>query len=156
MLDHAAPTLGADLAYNSTWDGRAVGIAVIDSGITQVEDLLKRRDQQQSNEAGLQRSFVPGDKKTNDAYGHGNHVAGIVLGNGNASTGVSYTRIHELPEANLINLRVLNNYGMGTDSAIAAIERAIALKFTYNIRVINLSLGRPVFESYPGSFVPGR
>jgi serine protease AprX len=38
---------------------------------------------------------------------------------------------------------------MGTDSAIiAAIERAIALKATYNIRVINLSLGRPVFESY--------
>jgi serine protease AprX len=31
---------------------------------------------------------------------------------------------------------------------IAAIERAIALKNTYNIRVINLSLGRPVFESY--------
>ena len=36
-----------------------------------------------------------------------------------------------------------------TDSAvIAAIQRAIALKSTYNIRVINLSLGRPVFESY--------
>src|SRR5581483_11130882 len=31
---------------------------------------------------------------------------------------------------------------------IAAIQRAIQLQSQYNIRVINLSLGRPVFESY--------
>src|SRR5215470_10174843 len=31
---------------------------------------------------------------------------------------------------------------------IAAIQRAIALKDTYNIRVINLSLGRGIFSSY--------
>jgi serine protease AprX len=31
---------------------------------------------------------------------------------------------------------------------IAAINQAIALKDTYNIRVLNISLGRPVFESY--------
>ena len=38
---------------------------------------------------------------------------------------------------------------MGTDSAvIAAINRAISLRKKYNIRVINLSLGRRVFESY--------
>ena len=37
----------------------------------------------------------------------------------------------------------------GTDSqVIAAIQRAIQLKTQYNIRVINLSLGRAVFESY--------
>src|SRR5262249_10245168 len=37
----------------------------------------------------------------------------------------------------------------GADSqVIAAIQRAIQLKDTYNIRVINLSLGRPVYESY--------
>jgi serine protease AprX len=53
------------------------------------------------------------------------------------------------PNANIINLRVLDRNGAGSDSqVIAAIQRAIALKTTYNIRVINLSLGRPVFESY--------
>ena len=31
---------------------------------------------------------------------------------------------------------------------IAAIDRAIELKFTYNIRIINLSLGRPIYESF--------
>ena len=51
--------------------------------------------------------------------------------------------------ANLINLRVLDQNGAGRDSAvIAAIQKAISLKSKYNIRVINLSLGRPVYESY--------
>ena len=31
---------------------------------------------------------------------------------------------------------------------LVAIEEAINLKSTYNIRVINLSLGRPVYESF--------
>ena len=40
-------------------------------------------------------------------------------------------------------------YGAGNDSTvIAAIQRAIALKNTYNIRVINLSLGRGIPSSY--------
>ena len=50
---------------------------------------------------------------------------------------------------NLVNLRVLDGNGSGTDSeTIAAIETAIQLKSKYNIRVINLSLGRGVYESY--------
>ena len=53
------------------------------------------------------------------------------------------------PNVQLINLRVLDRNGSGTDSSvIAAIDRAIQLKSKYNIRVINLSLGRPVYESY--------
>ena len=48
-----------------------------------------------------------------------------------------------------MNLRVLDANGNGTDSAvIAAIDRAVQLKSQYNIRVINLSLGRPVYESF--------
>ena len=44
---------------------------------------------------------------------------------------------------------MLDRNGAGTDSmVIAAIQRAIALKSTYNIQIINLSLGRPVMESY--------
>ena len=38
--------------------------------------------------------------------------------------------------------------GTSSDSVvIAAIDRAIALKNQYNIRGINLSIGRPIFES---------
>src|SRR5438128_7171260 len=53
------------------------------------------------------------------------------------------------PNANIINLRALDQNGAGTDSSvIAAIDTAIRLKSKYNIRVINLSLGRQVYESY--------
>ena len=53
------------------------------------------------------------------------------------------------PAQSIINLRVLDQNGAGTDSlVIAAINQAIALKSTYNIRVINLSLGRAVYETY--------
>src|SRR5206468_11883701 len=53
------------------------------------------------------------------------------------------------PNVNLIDLRVLDQNGVGSDSGvILAIETAIALRWQYNIRVINLSLGRPVYESY--------
>src|SRR6202044_3354350 len=53
------------------------------------------------------------------------------------------------PQANIINLRVLDQNGAGTDSAvIQAINTAINLKPLFNIRVINLSLGRPIYESY--------
>src|SRR5206468_6150063 len=45
------------------------------------------------------------------------------------------------PNANLINLRALDQNGSGTDgTVISAIQEAIQLKSMYNIRVINLSL----------------
>src|ERR1019366_9123721 len=43
----------------------------------------------------------------------------------------------------------LDANGVGSDaSVIAAIEAAISLKATYNIKVINLSLGRGIYESF--------
>jgi serine protease AprX len=96
-------------------------------------------------------SFVPKVSSAADQYGHGTHVAGIVAGNGAASTGSGYAKTFRgiAPNARLINLRVLDANGAGTDSSvISAIDGAIQLKNLYNIRVINLSLGRPVYESY--------
>ncbi len=88
---------------------------------------------------------------TNDQYGHGTHVAGLIAGNGALSKGGQFTRTFTgvAPKAYLLNLRVLDKTGQGTDSAvIEAIEAAISLQKKYNIRVINLSLGRPIWESY--------
>jgi serine protease AprX len=152
MLDFAVPTVGVPYATSGGWDGAGVGIAVIDSGVSENHDLLSHGG------GGLNRSrvvysesFVPGLINTVDQYGHGTHVAGIAAGNGHSSTGKSYTKTFRgiAPRAHVINLRVLDSNGSGTDSAvIAAIDRAIQLKNQYNIRVINISLGRPVFESY--------
>ena len=47
----------------------------------------------------------------------------------------------------LIDVRVLGRDGSGrTSDVIAGIDWAIAHRTTYNIRVINLSLGHPVTE----------
>ncbi len=94
---------------------------------------------------------MPFTTSTADTFGHGTHVALIAAGNASASSGNTATRTFRgiAPGAKIVNLKVLNGYGIGTDSQlIAAIDRAIALKSTYNIKVINLSLGRFVYESY--------
>lgn len=147
-LEFAQPTTKANLALAAGYDGGTVGVAVIDSGINASADLSASA--KNSGRVIYNESFVPNDSSTADAYGHGTHVAGIIGGNGaNSSTNAIYTFRGIAPNVNIINLRVLDAAGAGTDSAIiAAIEQAIALKATYNIRVINLSLGRQVFESY--------
>ena len=142
-LDYVTAAVNASLAWQYGWSGKDIGIAIIDSGISQGLDFeLNGKGQVRvvySESFGNSGSTV-------DSYGHGTHVAGIAAGDGTASGG----RLRGIaPGANLINLRVLNGTGAGTDSGvIAAILRAIQLKDKYNIRVINLSLGRPVFESY--------
>jgi serine protease AprX len=147
-LDITAPTVTANLAWSLGYTGAGVGVAVVDSGIA-VKNDLKSADGMFSRVVYSQ-SFVPGQDAT-DAYGHGTHVAGIVGGNGKDSSGTLYAHTFKgvAPSVNLISLKVLDQNGAGSDSnVISAIQTAIALKSTYNIRVMNLSLGRPVFESY--------
>jgi len=149
-LDYSKETIQATLAWQAGIDSGDVGIAVLDSGISTVPD-LNGAGRHTSSRIAYSESFVKGSANTNDQFGHGTHVAGIVAGDGYESTGAQYTYtfLGVAPHAQLINLRVLDENGMGTDSAvIQAIERAISLKAKYNIRVINLSLGRRVFESY--------
>jgi len=79
-------------------------------------------------------------------------VAGIAVGTDNVTTVISNSTRGfggVAPDANIVNLKVLDANGMGTDaSVIAGINTAIQLKSKYNIRVINLSLGRPITQSY--------
>lgn len=127
-----------------------IGVAVIDSGINgSGDDLMNTLTQ---SRVFYHQDFTGASEKNSkgtlvyDTYGHGTHVAGIIAGDGTDSnrlwTGIAYG-------VNLIDLRVLDGAGTGSDSqVIAAIQRAIALKSTYNIRIINMSLGRPVYGSY--------
>src|SRR5882762_11333542 len=153
-LDYTRETVNAPVALQQ-WglDGTGVGVAVIDSGVTAVGDLYWwiPSNQTYGSRVVYSQNFVPGTTDTSDLYGHGTHVAGIIAGAGWFSTGSNFTHTFKgiAPNANIINLRVLDQNGAGTDSSvIAAIQTAISLKSTYNIRVINLSFGRQVFESY--------
>jgi serine protease AprX len=149
--ERTSATVGAtgvrqDLGY----DGSGVGVAVIDSGIGWHDDLT--------------RSGVPGSQRVDqfvdlvgsrplayDDYGHGTHVAGIIAGNGFDSGGA---RAGIAPGASLLVLKVLDGSGRGRISdVIAAIDYVVANRSTLHTRIINLSLGAGVFESYNSDFL---
>jgi len=155
MNDFTSATVGANIAHNLGFDGQGIGVAIIDSGVMDHPDLHNyKKDQKNAgdvNRVVYSESFVENAVNANDKNGHGTHVTGIVAGNGNSSTCNTCTDpiVGVAPGVNIINLQVLDAQGNGSDSqTIAAIDRAIELKDKYNIRVINMSLGRPVYESY--------
>ena len=148
VLDYHDETVNAPQAWAQGLNGTGIGVAVIDSGVNAGPDLQNGTH----NLLVFSQNFVGGTSgSANDQYGHGSHVTGIIAGTGAKSTGTNFTYTFKgiADNVNLVNLRVLDQNGAGTDSqVIAAIQMAIQLKSKYNIRVINLSLGRPVYESY--------
>jgi serine protease AprX len=140
-LDYTAAAVDAPLAWSYGLDGTGIGIAIIDSGVYSHPDLASR--------VVYRQNFTGGGVQYDD-YGHGTHVAGIAAGNGKVSNGPgSFRSLRGIASnANILDLRVLDKNGMSSDSVIiAAIQQAVQLKSKYNVRVINLSLGRPIYES---------
>ena len=118
--------------------GKGIGVAIIDSGINTSHAAL-------SGKVTAAISFVSGDSSTNDGFGHGTHIAGIVAGKDTLATPLYKGGI--APGAHLINVRVLGNNGGGyTSDVIAGIQWTIANRVKYGIRVANLSLGHPQVE----------
>ena len=147
-LDIVTQTVNAPMAWSSGLDGSGIGVAILDSGVASKKDLTTSNGS--SSRIVYSESFVAGTDAS-DQYGHGTHVAGIVASNGSASSGPNFKRDFKglAPNASIINLKVLDANGSGNISdVISAVDRAIQLKDTYNIRVLNLSLGTPVYESY--------
>src|SRR5260370_40561655 len=154
LLDKTAAVVNANAAWQSGWDGTGIGVAVIDSGIS--TNISSSADLYSSGGGGgklriiYSQDFVGGG--TDDYYGHGQHVAGVIAGSGkNSSYSWVDTRMFQgiAPNAHLINLRVLDQNGQGTDSgAIPAIQQAISLQSKYKIRFINLSLDRQLYEPH--------
>jgi serine protease AprX len=120
--------------------GQGVVVAVVDSGIAAHPAL--------ANHVIASVSFVTGDPSTDDAYGHGTHVAGIIAGvAGPAAKVTSLYNGGIAPGVQLVNVRVLGASGSGyTSDVIAGIDWVVANQSRYNIRIINLSLGHPVVE----------
>jgi serine protease AprX len=132
--------------------GAGIGVAVIDSGITGWHDDLTYRGSsplvrvKNGQRVAAFVDFVGGRTAPYDDYGHGTHVAGIIAGNGYDTGG---SRAGIAPDAHLVGLRVLDGSGRGVISnVIAALEWAVTNRGAYNIRVINLSVGAGITESY--------
>jgi serine protease AprX len=144
-------TVGADIVQNYIgYTGAGIGIAVIDSGIATWHDDLTNNTSK-VYPYGNQRvskfvDFVNGRALPYDDNGHGTHVAGILAGNGYDSRG---EKAGIAPGASIVSLKVLDANGQGTISNIIGALNWIAANYrTYNIRVVNMSIGAGVYESY--------
>ena len=147
-LDIVTATVNAPYAWQYGWDGTGVGVAVIDSGITPKDDLMAADGRDVPHRVQRKLHRCPGyDGRLWPRNACCRHR--WRQWNGFERVGFKRTYRGVAPNVNLINLRVLDQNGAGQEAnVIAAIDRAIQLQSTYNIRVINLSLGHPVYESY--------
>jgi serine protease AprX len=127
------PTLG--LVASAT-GGKDVGVAVLDSGIVNHEQLP----------VAAFYNFLNGGAKVAqfDDFGHGTHVAGMIR-NKDDKSDARYRSI--AGGARLVGMKVLGANGAGmTSTVIAALDFAIANRSALKIDVINLSLGHPIYE----------
>lgn len=111
----------------SNFNGSAV-VAVIDTGID-----LNHPDLDGKLVAGY--DYLDGDNDPTDTYGHGTHVAGIVLAETNnaaGTAGVAYSN-----NIKVMPLRVCDASGCPTDAIVNAIYHAA----DQGANVINMSLG---------------
>jgi serine protease AprX len=126
------------------YQGQGIGVAVVDSGITDQVDFYTPTGGAriiaavQFNDDANRTPF--------DGYGHGTHVAGIIGGDGELSGGAY---IGVAPMVNLINVKVSNiNGGARASNVVKGLQWINDNKDVYNIRVVNLSLNSSEAESY--------
>ena len=143
--------IGAETLWQQTGlDGKGISVAVVDSGISDHMDLhrdTKNPTQALSSGSRVISNGVFGDYASPiDEYTHGTHVAGIIAGNGVASSG-EYKGV--APGVNLLNVRVSSAWGLTyTSDVIDGLQWVYNNKDVYNIRVVNLSVTSTVPESY--------
>ncbi|MFF4054488.1 S8 family serine peptidase [Streptomyces sp. NPDC001668] len=126
-LDKSVPQVGAPTAWAAGFDGTGTKVAVLDTGVDTTHADLAHQVIEEQDFSG---SSGPSDK-----FGHGTHVASIVAGTGARSDG-KYKGV--APGAKLLNGKVLDDTGFGSDSGIiAGMEWAVAR----GADVVNLSLG---------------
>jgi len=101
LLDDSADAVNASTAWQAEWTGCGIGVALIDSGISNHSDL----DTTSASSAWSTADFT-GSGTTNDQYGHGEHVARIVAGDAPRSNCSNCSRQFRgiAPGASLINL----------------------------------------------------
>ncbi|MEO0615336.1 MAG: S8 family peptidase [Pseudomonadota bacterium] len=137
---------------NAVWEGAGVGVAIIDSGIANHSVLADAAVQYDFTGGKYPVPIVsngeiitPNSVVRDDKFGHGTHVAGIVAGSGADSAGEFQGSSVQAP---LLAMQVLDKKGAGNMSDVmAALDWLLSYGQYYDVRVVNLSLGKTVSES---------
>jgi serine protease AprX len=126
-------------AYGTGLDGTGVGVALIDTGVSQVPGLPASHI---VNGPDLSFESQGSTVQYRDTYGHGTHMAGIIVGN-DSTTGFKGIA----PGAKLTSVKVSTAAGsVDVSQVIAALDWVVQHRnddSSAPIRVINLSYGTP-------------
>jgi serine protease AprX len=120
--------VGATDVWEST-AGAGVGVALVDTGVAPVPDLLDR--------VVAVADLTPEHRFT-DTFGHGTFMAGLIAGNGTASDG-HYTGV--APGAHLVSIKVATADGSTTlATVLEGLQLVERSRERFNIRVMLLAL----------------
>jgi serine protease AprX len=144
-LHNIARVIGAHAAYDQGLTGRGIDVALIDTGVSEVPGLDTGNVLH-----GPDLSFdsqVP-ELTQRDGFGHGTHMASIIVGRDATGTPASYkdpSRFTGIaPDARLVSVKVGSADGaVDTSQVIAAIDWVVANRNRdgLNIRVLALAYG---------------
>ncbi len=136
-LKQVRSLIGADTGAAAALTGKGVGVALIDTGVAPVAGLPASRI---VNGPDLSLESQAPALRYLDTYGHGTHMAGIIVGNDTATgtTGLA-------PDAKLTSIKVGTANGtVDVTQVIAAVDWVVQHRnddTSYPIKVINLSYG---------------
>jgi subtilisin family serine protease len=137
-LADSSPLIGANTAWAQGYDGAGQTVAIIDDGVDKNHSFFGGRVVSEACYASdCPGGSGPGPDKGLPCTGctHGTHVAGIAAGRGSTFSGVARG-------ANIIAIRVFPATGSASYAdVLSALERVYALRSTYNIAAVNMSLG---------------
>ncbi len=126
--------VNADKVWDLGYTGKGVLVAIIDSGVNynhvDLADHLWDGGAQYPNHG---YNVIDGNNDPMDHFGHGTHCAGTICGDGTSGVATGMA-----PDATLMCIKALDNYGYGSTSAF---NTGMEFAIEHQADIISMSLG---------------